>query len=403
MNAPLNGVRVVEFGQFIAGPATAQLLADLGAEVIKVEALVGDSARSIGVHGQAMIDAFNRGKRSIAVDLKQEAGLAIAARLIAGADIVVQNLRPGVMDSFGLGARAVLDEHPHVVYASITGFGTDGPSRLRPGLDITAQAESGIMHMTGDPHGEPQKVGVQIIDVATAYAAATAVLGAYVGRLRTGKGEIIDTSLLEVATHVQSPMLGAYFATGVEPKRVGNGQPSVAPAADIITTSDGAFIISAYSETHFARLCALIGRPDLVGDDRFSSNAARVLNRSALLSELRSEFGKFTTTEALDLLTTNGVVAGRINTYDDVVNNADVKASGILIQTNGSLGVVETLSAPWRLSSAESRNTDGAPSLGEHTQDVMYELALTPDEIRALVESGAVGAPSAATFADANH
>ncbi|WP_026555137.1 CaiB/BaiF CoA transferase family protein [Arthrobacter sp. 35W] len=402
MSLPLQGVRVVDFGQFIAAPAATQMLADLGADVIKVEARAGDSARSIGVHGQAMIDAFNRGKRSIVLDLKQADGLRVAEELIARADIVIQNLRPGVMESFGLGGTTVLKKHPHLVYASITGFGSTGPSKFRAGLDITAQAESGIMHMTGDPDGEPQKVGCQIIDVATAYAAATAVLGAYVNRLRTGVGEVIETSLLEVATHVQAPMLGAYFATGVEPKRFGNGQPTVAPAADIMTTSDGAFIVSAYSEAHFARLCALIGRDDLPQDERFATNGLRVTNKAALLRELRSAFAETTTDEALDLLTANGVVAGRISTYGDVARNDDVKASGILITTTGALGDVETVGAPWQFANAGPRSTAGAPALGEHTAEVLRELDYTTDEIDSLADAGAIGVPAAA-LASAGH
>lgn len=394
MTTPLNGVRVVDFGQFIAAPAATQLLADLGADVIKVEAKAGDSARSIGVHGQAMIDAFNRGKRSIAIDLKSPEGLKVARELIERADIVIQNLRPGVMESFGLGGAAVLEKHPHIVYASITAWGSNGPSKLRPGLDITAQAESGIMHMTGEPDGEPQKVGCQIIDAATAYAASTAVLGAYVNRLRTGKGEIIETSLLEVATHVQAPMLGAYFATGVEPRRQGNGQATVAPAADVMTTSDGAFIVSAYSEAHFARLCALIGHPDMAEDERFSKNNARVENKAALLHELRGEFARFTTSEALELLTSNGVVAGRISTYGDIAENDDVKATGILVKTTGSLGDVETVRAPWHFASAGPRSTAGAPALGEHTEQVMEELGFSPEEIATLAANGAVGLPA---------
>jgi crotonobetainyl-CoA:carnitine CoA-transferase CaiB-like acyl-CoA transferase len=398
-NAPLDGVRVVDFGQFIAAPAATQLLADLGADVIKVEAVTGDSARSIGVHGQAMINAFNRGKRSIVLDLKQDAGRKIAEALIERADIVIQNLRPGVMESFGLGAEAIRSKYPHIVYATITGFGSTGPSKRRAGLDITAQAESGIMHMTGDPSGEPQKVGCQIIDAATAYAASTAVLGAYVSRLRTGEGAIIETSLLEVATHVQAPMLGAYFATGVEPKRHGNGQATVAPAADIMTTSDGAFVVSAYSETHFVRLCDLIARPDLARDNRFATNAARVQNKVELLAELRSEFVKLTTTEAIDLLTGNGVVAGRIATYSDVIANEDVKASGILIETDGALGSVKTVGAPWQFANAGPRSTAGAPSLGEHTEEVLRELHFTAEDIEHHAATGAIGLPERALHA----
>lgn len=202
----LEGVKVVDFGQFIAAPAATQILADMGADVIKVESAGGDAARALGVHGLAMVNAFNRGKRSIVLDLKSEEGRRAADELIGRADIVVQNLRPGAMERLGLGPEDVLARHPHVVYASISGFGSGGPSANRAGLDIAAQAESGIMHITGEAGREPQKVGAQIVDAATGHAVAAAVLGAYVQRLRTGKGEIIEASLLEVALHLQAPM-----------------------------------------------------------------------------------------------------------------------------------------------------------------------------------------------------
>ena len=235
MNAqPLAGVKVVDFGQFIAGPAATQVLVDLGADVIKVEPVHGESSRVIGLHGAAMLQMHNRGKRGIALDLKSEPGQKVAHQLIAGADIIVQNLRPGVMESFGLGAEQVLAAHPHMVYASISGFGLNGPGRMRAGLDIAAQAESGIMSVTGEAHGEPQRVGFQMVDAAAAHVAAEAVLGAYVGRLRTGRGDTVEVSLLEVAVQLQASSWGAYFISGEEPTRSGNGQPSIAPAADVM-------------------------------------------------------------------------------------------------------------------------------------------------------------------------
>ncbi|UNK71903.1 CoA transferase [Microbacterium sp. H1-D42] len=374
---PLQGVRVIDFGQFIAAPAATQMLADMGAEVIKIESPSGDAARSIGVHGEAMINAFNRGKRSIVLDLKSDEGLDIAKRLIASADIVVQNMRPGVMASFGLDGPTLLAAHPHLVYAGISAFGTTGPSKMRAGLDITAQAESGLMHMTGEPDRDPQKVGAQIVDAATAYAAAAAVLGAYISRLRTGRGDIVETSLLEVAMHMQAPMIGAFLANGVEPKRVGSGQPTVAPAADIITTADGAFILSAYSQAHFARLCTLIDRADMIDDERFATNGARVRNRPALLSELRHAFAAHTTSSALELLTSNGLVAGRISTYTDLTHSDDVKATGILIDTHGALGAIGTVGTPYSIGTASPRSSAGAPALGEHTAEILAELGVS--------------------------
>ncbi len=263
IDKPLDGVRVIDFGQFIAAPAATQVLVDLGADVIKVEPVHGESARGIGAHGKAMVENYNRGKRAIALDLKDPRGQEIARRLIAGADIVVQNLRPGVMDKLGLGAEEMRAAHPHLVYATVSGFGLHGPSRNRAGLDIAAQAESGLMWVTGEHDGEPQKVGAQIVDAATGYVCAQAILGAYIRRLRTGEGDTVEVSLLEVAIHLQAPNWGAYLDTGNEPRRMGNGQPTVAPAADIMPTSDGSVVVSAYSEVHFRRLCRLLGRAEL--------------------------------------------------------------------------------------------------------------------------------------------
>lgn len=375
MSGMLEGVRVLDFGQFIAAPAATQILADMGADVIKIESAEGDSARALGVHGVAMFNAFNRGKRSVVLDLKSEEGFRIADELIAKSDIVVQNLRPGAMEKLGLGPEDVLARHPHIVYASISGFGTRGPSRNRPGLDIAAQAESGIMHSTGEADGEPQKVGAQFIDAATGHAVAASVLGAYVQRLRTGKGEILEASLLEVAIHLQAPMYGAYLATGVEPRRMGNGQPTVAPAADLMTTSDGAFVVSAASQAHFARLCEVIGRPDLTTDERFATNMARVQNKADLLANLRAAFAEMTTADAVAKCSANGVVTGRINTYADVVVNPDVVESGIFVTVGSGDDEASVVGHPVTFRGTP-RSRRGAPEVGQHTDEVLTELGL---------------------------
>lgn len=375
MNQPLQGVRVVDFGQFIAGPAATQILVDLGADVVKIEPVGGESSRLIGAYGEAILRTYNRGKRCIALDLKDDRGVRIARELIAGADIVVQNLRPGVMDSFGLGAEAVRAAHPEVVYASVSGFGLNGPSRNRAGLDIAAQAESGIMWVTGEADGEPQRVGFPAVDAAAAHVFAQAILGAYVRRLRFGLGDTVETSLLEVAVHLQGPNWGDYLLTGVEPMRKGNGQPTVAPAADVMPTRDGALVVSAYSVLHFDRLCRLIKRPDLPTDPRFSTNELRVANRAEMLVELRAAFCEMTSDEAMDLLARNGVVAGRIRSYPEVRKSLDVEATGVFIDVVAPAGEpYTTLGSPWSLASIESLSSVGAPELGQHTREVLTEL-----------------------------
>ncbi|KAA0022249.1 CaiB/BaiF CoA transferase family protein [Antrihabitans cavernicola] len=392
IDKPLDGVRVVDFGQFIAAPAATQVLADLGADVIKVEPLHGESARGIGPAGEAMLQNYNRGKRAIALDLKDPKAQEIARKLIASADVVVQNMRPGVMESFGLGADEVLAEHPWMVYATVSGFGLHGPSKLRPGLDIAAQAESGMMWVTGEADGEPQKVGSQIVDAASGYVCAQAILAAYIRRLRTGEGDTVEVSLLEVAIHLQATNWGQYLITGKEPMRKGNGQAAIAPAADVMTTKDGSLVLSAYSDVHFVRLCRLIGRPDVAEDPRFANNALRVQNRPAMLAELRAAFSTMTSDEAMTLLTTNGVVAGKINTYPEVMRSADVEATGLFIEVNDTDGMsTTTLGSPWHLGSLPKFSSQGDPALGQHTADVLAELGYSSAAVDALTADKVVG------------
>lgn len=382
MSKPLDGVRVIDFGQFIAAPAATQVLADMGAEVIKVEAVGGEACRIIGQYGEAIIRTYNRDKKCIALDLKDPRGLQIARELIATADIVVQNLRPGVMDSLGLGSQTVRSEHPKVVYGTVTGFGLHGPSKDRPGFDIAAQAESGIMWVTGEAGREPQRVGFPVVDAAAAHIFAQAILGAYIRRLRFGVGDDVEVSLLEVAVHLQGPNWGEYLMTGIEPERSGNGQPSVAPAADLMPTRDGEIVLSAYSPGHFAALCDLIGRSDLLQDPRFADNPSRVENRPALLAELRPTFAELTSDEAMDQLAGAGVVAGRINSYGEVRKNPDIEASGVFIDVHGADGAQYTsLKSPWRMASAPDASERGAPDLGQHTAELLGQLGYSPSGI----------------------
>lgn len=395
MTTPLDGVRVVDFGQFIAAPAATQVLCDLGADVIKVEPVSGESSRLIGIYGEAILRTYNRNKRCIALNLKDERGKQIAHELIAGADIVVQNLRPGVMDSLGLGADAIRVAHPHIIYATVSGFGLHGPSKDRAGLDIAAQAESGIMWVTGESDGEPQRVGFPVVDAAAGHVFAQAILGAYVKRLRTGEGDTVETSLLEVAVHLQGPNWGDYLLTGTEPMRKGNGQPTVAPAADVMPTRDGAIVVSAYSAVHFNRLCDLLDRPELAADPRFDTNEQRVANRPAMLTELRAEFAKMKSDEAMALLTPNGVVAGRISSYGDVRKNPDVEAAGIFIEVTDAAGAEHTtLGSPWHLGSVPHFPANGSPGLGQHTAELLAGLGYSGAAIDDLAAAGVVGAPS---------
>nr|MBF0684243.1 CoA transferase [Pseudomonas sp.] len=330
-SGPLSGIRVVEFGQFIAVPGATMLLADMGADVVKVESLKGDSARHSTTGGiqSPMYVAYNRNKRSISIDLGSDSGREIARKLALSADVVIQNARAGVLERAGLGADTLRAVKPELIYASVSGFGTKGPSRTRPGLDIAAQAESGMMSLTGEPGGNPLKVGFAVVDAATALALTGAISAALFRRERSGEGETIDTSLLEVAVQLQTQIWSEYQYSGRLPPRVGNSQPMAAPAADLIAVQDGHVVISAYLQDHWRRLCTAIGRGDLIDDPRFATNVERLANRPALVTELHGALGTMTGEAARQLLESHGVVVGVVRNYDQVMQSADIAASGI--------------------------------------------------------------------------
>jgi crotonobetainyl-CoA:carnitine CoA-transferase CaiB-like acyl-CoA transferase len=330
MTSPLAGVRVVEFGHYIAAPAATQLLADLGAEVIKVEPPSGDQARGIGAYGEGIVLAYNRGKRSVVLDLKDGDDRDTARKLVAEADVVVQNLRAGALAGLGLGPEDLRAAHPGLVYVSVSGFPSNGPSAHRAGLDIAGQAESGLMSVNGEHDGDPLRVGFPIADVAASYAVVQAVLAALLRRERTGEGGFAEVSLLDAAIHLQSAMWGEWHVSGQEPRRKGNGQATVAPAADLVRTADGAIVLSAYTAAHFGRLCRLIDKEWMLADPRFAGNPARVAHRAALLAEIAPTFAVLGTAECIELLAGHGIVAAAVRTYRDVAEAADVRASGVL-------------------------------------------------------------------------
>ncbi|WP_219412461.1 CaiB/BaiF CoA transferase family protein [Pseudonocardia nigra] len=335
---PLAGVRVIEFGQYIAVPGAAQILADQGATVIKLEPPSGEPSRALPGYGLAMFQAYNRGKRMVTIDLKTAAGRAAAEALVLDADVVLSNLRPGAMQAYGLGARELRAARPELICVELTGFGDSDGTVRRPGLDIAAQAESGIMWVTGPAGDEPQRVGFPVVDAASAAVIAQAVTAALVGRGRTGEGAEIRVSLLDVAISLQAPNWMEYALTGVPPRRKGNGQPGAAPAADVIAVADGYVVISAYTPAHWKVLCELIGRPDLVADPRFATSPARVANRAAMHEVLSGTLSGRTKAECVDMLVGAGLVAGSIKTYPEVLADRQAQPHGIFVAAPPATG-----------------------------------------------------------------
>ena len=389
--APLAGVQVVDLGQYIAGPGAAMALAELGATVIKIEPLAGDQARHIGRYGESMIRAYNRGKRSIALDLKSAAGREVALRLIARSDVVVQNLRPGALDKLGLGPQALRERFPRLIYLSISGFPRGGPSQERPGYDIAAQAESGLMAVTGEADGLPQKVGVPIVDAAAAQLGAQAVLAALFGRERSGAGETLEVSLLETALNLQAATWCEYLGGAAEPTRIGHGQPHNAPAAELVATRDGHIVLSAYAQDHWRRFCRVIGREELAQDPRFASNELRVRHRSELRQVLQECLSGYTSEQCVALLGGQQIVCGAVRSYRDVLASPDLTETGILVQARSADGSgYPVLGLPYRLGDAPRPELPAAPEAGADGAAVLAEAGYPDSEVAALRAAGIV-------------
>ncbi|RZT31386.1 CaiB/BaiF CoA transferase family protein [Cupriavidus agavae] len=377
-DAPLSGLRVIDFGQFIAAPSAGQILADLGADVIKVEPPGGDASRRSGWQADdcgPMFSAYNRGKRSIVLDLRQEADRRAARALIDGADVVLQNARPGVMEKYGLGAATLRANHPRLVYGSVDGFGNTGPAAARPGLDIAAQAESGMMSINGDAHADPTRIGFTVVDVMAGRTLATGVLAALVRRGIAGQGAHVRVSLIDVALDMLSQQWAEFQLHGTPPSRCGNGQATLAPAADVIATGAGQVVVSAYLQDHFARLCQCIGRPELTSDARFHDNAARVANRAALREALAEAFHGLTADQVCARLTEAGVVCGVVRDLGDAVAHAAATMPERVIDVP-SPGPRSLRMPALPISIDDLPVRAGAlPGIGEHTREVLGELA----------------------------
>lgn len=324
---PLAGVRVLELGQYIAVPGAAQILADQGATVVKIEAPGGEPSRNLPGYGDAMINAYNRNKHLVELDLKDPEARAEARRLALSCDVLLANFRPGTLERLGLDAESLRAEHPGLVHVSFSGFGSDGSMRTRAGLDIAAQAEAGIMWVTGEQDGEPQRVGFPMVDAASTFAVAQAASAALIGRSTHGAGATIEITLWDVAIALQAPNWMEFALTGVGPVRSGHGQPTAAPAAELVRVCDGWVVLSAYMPPQWRRLCELIGATHLLEDPRFATSLDRVLHRPELHEELTRAFGTMTRQEVVALLDSAGLVCGAVNSYAEAKELRDSQPS----------------------------------------------------------------------------
>jgi crotonobetainyl-CoA:carnitine CoA-transferase CaiB-like acyl-CoA transferase len=398
---PLEGLRVLEFGNLLAAPCAGMILADLGAEVIKVEAFGGDPARELqtaaftGSGTSPTFLAFNRGKRSVALDLRTPEGIDVARKLVARSDVLVESFRPGVMDRLGIGAGTLLAADPRLIYASLSGFGHVGPERGRRGVDLVIQAESGIMAVTGQPDGPPTKVGFTVVDVAAGHVLAQAILAALIRRGRTGTGDHVTVSLVDVALHLQSAPMTEYLATGTPPPRSGNAAPMTAPA-DLFRTADGHLVISAYLDRHWRLLCESLGRSDLPDDPRFVTKVDRVRHRDELVQELESTLRSDTSRGWMARLQGAGLAVGMVKSYADIDNDPQVQAMGTVISV-GETRPFRTVRLPAQFASWSPEHRLPPPDVGQHTDEVLREIGFGDADIARLAASGATRSAAAAT------
>lgn len=367
--APLEGIKVVELARILAGPWIGQTLSDLGADVIKVESLSGDDTRQWGppwveTNGEscaAYFHACNRGKRSIALDLKSEEGRLQVLKLLEDADVFIENFKVGGLVQYGLDAQTLTKLFPGLIYCSVTGFGQTGPYAHRAGYDFMIQGMSGIMDLTGEPEGQPQKMGVAFADVFTGLYGVIAIQSALLQRSHSDCGQHIDLSLFDSMTGVLANQSMNYLASGKTPTRMGNKHPNIAPY-QTFEVNDGHLIIAVGNDAQFSRLCKVLELDELPLDERFDSNSARVKNREALEKLLCEKIVQWSRDDLLLALETAVVPAGPINTVEDVFNDPQFIARGMRIDPDGIPGV----RTPIRFSESELSLERRAPSLGEH-------------------------------------
>jgi crotonobetainyl-CoA:carnitine CoA-transferase CaiB-like acyl-CoA transferase len=377
MTAPLKGLRVIELARILAGPWAGQTLADLGADVIKVEAPEGDDTRRWGPPfvtrdsetTAAYFHATNRGKRSVTCDFRTPEGQALVRRLVADADIVIENFKVGGLAKYGLDWPALQKVNPRLIYCSITGFGQDGPYAHRAGYDFIIQGMAGLMSVTGAPDGQPQKVGVAVTDIFTGVYAAVAILAAVHQRSQTGQGQQIDMALMDVATAIMANQAMNYLTTGNAPGRLGNAHPNLAPYA-VFDCADGWIILATGNDGQYQRLCGVLGLADMANAAAYRTNADRLAHREDMTDALSAVTKVWARDDLLAACEAAGVPAGPINDLADVFGDPQVVARKLQIAPDGVPGV----RSPMTFSGATLDLDRPAPRLGEHQDEVLSEI-----------------------------
>jgi crotonobetainyl-CoA:carnitine CoA-transferase CaiB-like acyl-CoA transferase len=378
----------------MAGPFAAMILADLGADVVKVEPPGGDSTRqmpgAIGTDTPAF-NAVNRGKRSLVVNLKTPQGRAIVTRVAVASDILIENYRPGVMESLGLGYEDLSSNNPRLIYASVSGYGQTGPSRQKGGFDLIAQGVSGIMSVTGNPGGPPVKAGIPLTDLGAGLFAIVGILAALESRHRTGAGQRIDTSLVDAGVALSVWEATEYFSGVGVPAALGSAHRMNAPY-QAIRCADGFITLGGANERIFRRLCEVLGHAEWTTDSEFADNASRVRHRDALAQRIEAITSQRPREHWLAIFDASDIPCGPINDYSQVFADAQIRAREMVVEVDHpTLGRIQSLGSPIKMSETPPDVRRRAPLLGEHTDAVLGELGMRASEIAALRANGVVG------------
>jgi formyl-CoA transferase/CoA:oxalate CoA-transferase len=392
---PLSGITVLDLSRVLSGPFCTMQLADMGARVIKVEQPGrGDDTRAWGPpflgEESAYYLSINRNKESLSLDLKNPDARAVVDALLDRSDVLVENFRPGTIERLGLAYEQVREQHPRLIYCSISGFGQTGPRRDAPGYDSVVQAEGGLMSVTGHEEAPPVRLGVAIGDMAAGLYAAFAIVTAMLARAGSGRGQFIDVGMLDSVASLLTYQAGLFFADGTVPKRMGNRHPTIAPY-DTFPTADGDFVLAVGNDEQWQRLCRVLRLEDLAADERFSTNRSRVQNYDVLRPRLIEVFARMAREACLRTLLDAGVPCGAVRTIPEVLADPQLAARDMIVPLqHESAGGIRVLGIPPKLSDTPGQIRTPPPRLGEHTEAILHELGFDDVRIAALRRSAAI-------------
>lgn len=393
-NPPIEGIRVIDLTQAMAGPMATMLLGDLGAEIIKVEPPSGDQTRSWAppfINGlSAYFLSVNRNKRSIVLDLKTEEGIEILKRLVKEADVLVENFRPGTMERLGLPYEVAREINPRIIYCSLSGYGQTGPQKDWPGYDLTVLASSGLLSLNGEEGRSPIKFGVPIADIVSGMLASIASLSALYERTTSGEGQHLDLSMLDGNFMILTHQAFSYFATGNNPRKLGSAHSSISPY-QVFRTGDGFIAIAVGTEKLWGEFCKCIGRTDLMQNPLFTTNVERVSNRDKLVEELEKTFTEMKTQDLFTALLQAGIPVAPINSVSDAVNNAQIKAREMVTEIESPYGKIPMLGTPFKMSRTPGSIRKAPPQLGEDSDYVLTLAGYSAEEIEEMRKNGVFG------------